>query len=89
MEVSLPGFPPAWVLRLAGWAPIPRRKLPWNTLVVASRNDPFCAIDRARDFARVWGAVFRDIGPAGHINTAAGYGSWPELPALLNSLISA
>jgi predicted alpha/beta hydrolase family esterase len=89
MEVSLPGFPPAWVLRLAGWAPIPRQKLPWKTLVVASHNDPFCAIDRARDFASAWGAVFRDVGPAGHINSAAGYGPWPELPALLEALISA
>ena len=88
MEVALPGFPPAWVLRLAGWAPIPRRRLPWPTLVVASRNDPFCAIDRAREFARAWGAGFRDIGPAGHINAAAGYGPWPELPALLESLIA-
>jgi len=57
-------------------------------LVVASESDPFCAIDRARDFAHAWGADFRDIGPAGHINTAAGYGPWPELPALLNALIS-
>jgi hypothetical protein len=88
MEISLPGFPPAWVLRLAGWAPIPRRKLPWKALVVASESDPFCTIDRARDFARAWGAEFRNIGPAGHINTAAGYGPWPELPQLLDSLIS-
>jgi predicted alpha/beta hydrolase family esterase len=88
MEISLPGYPPAWVLRLAGWAPVPRQKLPWKTLVVASHNDPFCAIDRARDFALAWGAEFRDIGPAGHINAAAGYGPWPELSTLLNSLIS-
>jgi len=31
MEITLPGFPPAWVLRLVGWAPIPRQKLPWKT----------------------------------------------------------
>ena len=88
MEISLPGFPPAWVARLAGWTPIPRRTSPWKTLVVASESDPFCAIDRARDFAGAWGADFRNIGSAGHINTAAGYGPWPELPALLASLIS-
>ena len=88
MEVSLPGFPPAWIVRLAGWAPIPRVKLPWKTLVVASENDPYCAIDRARAFAAAWGAGFRDIGPAGHINSAAGFGPWPELPALLASLIA-
>jgi uncharacterized protein len=88
MENSLPGFPPPWVLRLAGWAPIPRRKMPWKTLVVASESDPFCAIGRARDFAQAWGAEFRNIGRAGHINTAAGYGQWPELQALLRELIS-
>jgi hypothetical protein len=59
-----------------------------RTPVVASRDDPMWAFDRARQFARAWGAEFRDIGPAGHINTAAGYGPWPELPALLESLIS-
>lgn len=88
MEVSLPGFPPAWMVRLAGWSPIPRLKLPWRTLVVASENDPYCAIDRARDFAAAWGAGFRNIGKAGHINSAAGFGPWPELPALLQSLIA-
>jgi len=88
MEASLPGFPPAWVVRLAGWAPIPRVRLPWKALVVASQDDPYCSIDRARAFAASWGAEFRNIGKAGHINSAAGFGPWAELPALLQSLIA-
>ena len=45
--------------------------------------------DLSRSFVERERDGFRDVGPAGHINAAARYGPWPELPALLNSLISA
>jgi predicted alpha/beta hydrolase family esterase len=57
-----------------------------RTLVVASRDDPMCAFDRARQFARAWGAKFHDLAPARHIDVAARFGPWPELRALLASL---
>jgi predicted alpha/beta hydrolase family esterase len=40
-------------------------------------------LERARQFAEVWGSEFVNIGAAGHINTASGYGEWPEGLALL------
>jgi len=62
----------------ASFAPVPRARLPFPALVVASRNDPYCAYARAQDLAAAWGAELLDAGEAGHINPAAGFGPWPE-----------
>ena len=32
---------------------------------------------RARDLARAWGSDLVDMGLAGHINVASGFGPWP------------
>ena len=60
------------------FAPIPQDPLPFPSLLVASRSDPYCSYARAEDFAFAWGSAFLDAGDAGHINTASGYGPWPE-----------
>ena len=86
MEAKLPGYPPRWAFRLAGWAPIPMRPLPFRSIVVASENDPFCSPARARAFAHAWGSAFIDIGRAGHINTAAGFGDWPLIRQLVDEI---
>ncbi len=61
-----------------GFAPIPLAPLPFPTVVVASSNDEYVTIERARQFAKAWGSEFVEIGPAGHINGDSGYGAWPE-----------
>ena len=71
---------------LPGWSAIALQKLPFETLVVASSNDPFCDLARAREFADAWGAQFIDAGPHGHLNTESGLGDWPELHAHLQRL---
>jgi predicted alpha/beta hydrolase family esterase len=60
------------------FAPLPRDPLPFPSILVASRTDPYCAYDRAEDFAYAWGSAIVDAGDAGHINTASGHGPWPE-----------
>ncbi|HEY8564711.1 MAG TPA: alpha/beta hydrolase [Beijerinckiaceae bacterium] len=60
------------------FAPIPRGPLPFPSVLVASRTDPYCAYERAEDFAYAWGAAFVDAGDAGHINVASEHGPWPE-----------
>jgi uncharacterized protein len=70
-----------------GFAPIPRRPLPFASIVVASTNDPFMEFARARDLARDWRAEFFDAGPCGHINVAAGYGPWPAGHCIVQSLL--
>jgi hypothetical protein len=63
---------------VTAFAPVPRDPLPFPSLLVASRNDPYCAYERAEDFAYAWGASLVDAGESGHINTASGHGPWPE-----------
>ncbi len=72
---------------LEGFSPIPRARLPFPSMVVASRDDPYVEIDRAQAFARGWGSTFIDLGRAGHINVASGHGPWPKGRALLRDLI--
>lgn len=74
--------PPA----LRAFGPIPRARLPFPSLVVASRNDPCMGFERAAALAAGWGAGLVDYGLAGHINVASGFGPWPEGPALLDRL---
>ncbi len=60
------------------FAPIPREPLPFETVMVASRNDPHAAWTRSETIANQWGAKFEDAGEAGHINADSGQGPWPE-----------
>jgi predicted alpha/beta hydrolase family esterase len=66
---------PAFV---TGFAPMPRAALPFKSLVVASSDDPWCALPKARAWAQSWGAGFHDIGPHGHINSDSGLGDWQQ-----------
>jgi uncharacterized protein len=63
---------------VAGFGPMPLKRLPFPSIVVASRNDPYAALERARFFADRWGSEFVAIGDAGHINAETGFGPWPE-----------
>jgi predicted alpha/beta hydrolase family esterase len=62
----------------SGFAPLPLEPLPFPAILVASSNDPYCEIARARQLADAWGATFVDAGALGHINAASGHGPWPE-----------
>lgn len=63
---------------LATFAPYPKERLPFPSVLVASRNDLICDFDAATILAVTWGARLADAGEAGHINTASGHGPWPE-----------
>lgn len=56
---------------------IPTGALPFPALVVASRDDIYMPIDKAKSIAKLWQAPLVDIGQAGHINIASGFGRWP------------
>lgn len=53
--------------------PVPLR----DTLLVASRNDPWLTMTAARTWAQVWGVPVLDAGAVGHLNVASGHGPWP------------
>jgi predicted alpha/beta hydrolase family esterase len=63
---------------LASWSPIALQTLPFGSVLVGSRNDPYCSFERAQGFARAWGSYFIDQGEAGHINAESGLGDWPQ-----------
>ena len=69
------------------FAPLPLAKLPFPTIVVASRTDPYVRFARAQQIAEGWGARLVDAGRLGHINADSGVGEWPEGHRLLEELL--
>jgi predicted alpha/beta hydrolase family esterase len=52
--------------------------LPFPSLVIASRDDPYSSFAESEALARSLGAELIDAGFSGHINSESGYGPWPE-----------
>jgi hypothetical protein len=73
--------------QLPSWSPWASQRLPFQTRLLASRNDPFCSSERAQQFAAAWGSEFVDMGPAGHVNADSGLGDWPWGHAQLQALL--
>ena len=73
--------------QIKDFCPVPLRALPFPSVVVASSDDPYISLERAREFAHAWGSTFEDIGPAGHVNSDSGLGDWPEGKRLLRNLM--
>ena len=90
METPMPpAYPTVEQLHRNNWLPIPRKPLPFKSIVAASSNDPLCKFERAQGFSRDWGSRFIDLGPVGHLNPASGYGEWSYAHELIHELISA
>lgn len=85
-DVEVEGGP---VPPLPGWRPIVRQRLPFPSVLVASRNDPYCTLARARDMAHDWGAEWVDLGSRGHLNAESGLGDWPEGRQLIQPWLQA
>lgn len=64
--------------QLLTFGPYPRAPLPFPSIIVASRNDPFSDFAKAEKLAADWHSLFLDAGESGHINAASGHGPWPE-----------
>ena len=74
---------------LATFGPTPTTPLPFPSIVVASQDDPWIAIERAHSLAVGWGSHFIDAGAQGHLNAASGIGWWQEGQELLDRVIGA
>ncbi|MFT4150320.1 MAG: alpha/beta hydrolase [Paracoccaceae bacterium] len=74
--------------RIGHFGPIPETPLGVPALVVGSRNDPWMGFGRVRHLAQAWGAGFEDLGLAGHINVASGFGPWPQGKAFRDRLLA-
>jgi uncharacterized protein len=60
------------------FVPIPHAPLPFPSILIASADDPYCALAVAEDLSFAWGAAFANAGAAGRINSESGHGPWPE-----------
>jgi predicted alpha/beta hydrolase family esterase len=67
---------PNYTFPTKGFAPIPLDQMNFKSIVVASSNDIWVSLDRARFFAEKWGSDFINIGDAGHINVSSGHTNW-------------
>ncbi|MEU1521080.1 RBBP9/YdeN family alpha/beta hydrolase [Nocardia rhamnosiphila] len=83
------GYPTPEELAAGGWLPIPRRRLPFPSIVAASTTDPLAAYRRVAGMAETWGSRLVDLGDVGHLNPASGYGEWPRAQELLDELLAA
>jgi len=86
-ERAMPeGYPTLDALRTGGWLPVPRKPLPFRSIVAASRNDPLGSFERVADLARDWGSDLLDLGNVGHLNPASGFGEWRQSLTLIERL---
>jgi uncharacterized protein len=87
LESPMPtGYPSVDVIRENGWLPIPRKPLPFPSIVAASTNDPLGNLDRITQLAKDWGSRLINAGAVGHLNPAAGFGEWPQAEELIREL---
>lgn len=86
-EVPMPeGYPGIQALTRGGWLPVPRERLPFPSIVAASRNDPLGGFVRVSALAHAWGSRLVDLGEVGHLNPASGFGPWPLAHAFIEQL---
>jgi hypothetical protein len=76
-------FPP----EAAGFGPVPLRRLPFPSILVASTNDPYGTSEFSRNCAASWGSRLVEVGPLGHINAASGLGEWRQGLKLYDELL--
>ncbi len=77
---------PIYTFPSTGFSPIPLDQLPFKSIVIASANDEWVSLERARFFADSWGSDFINIGDAGHINAVSGHYDWREGLEILKTL---
>ncbi|HRA55455.1 MAG TPA: alpha/beta fold hydrolase [Thermoflexales bacterium] len=83
-DLARPGADPAMV---GSFLPVPRARLPFRSVMVASTNDPYGSIGVARELAQAWGSEFVDVGGLGHINADSNLRDWPQGQSLLRKLM--
>ncbi len=77
------GYPTKRALEDNGWMPVPLDSFPFESIVVASANDPLCSFAHAAELAMCWDARLESAGAVGHLNPAWGFGEWQHGADLL------
>lgn len=63
------------------------RRLAMPSILIGSETDPWMPLGGARELAQRLGSAFVNLGDAGHINTAAGFGPWPRAKYFVDTLV--
>jgi predicted alpha/beta hydrolase family esterase len=71
-DVEAPSYPHG----TKGFSPMPKYKLPFPSIVIASTNDEYVTMERAKEFAGNWGSELINAGDLGHINSSSNLGNW-------------
>lgn len=66
---------------------MPRSRLPFPSILVASNDDPYASPGFSRELASAWESRLVTLVGAGHVNGASGLGAWPEGKVLLHELL--
>lgn len=82
-DVEAPSYPPG----TKGFSPMPKYKLPFPSIVIASTNDEYVTMERAKEFAGNWGSELINAGDLGHINSSSDLGNWPFGYSILKRLM--
>lgn len=76
------GFPK----EIEGFSPIPLDTLPYKSVVIASTNDEYATIERAKFWAEHWGSEFVNMGALGHINANSNLADWKAGKEIVNQI---
>ncbi|WP_276501466.1 RBBP9/YdeN family alpha/beta hydrolase [Terrimonas pollutisoli] len=82
-DVEAPSYPPG----TTGFSPMPVFHMPFPSIVIASSNDEYVTMERAKEFAKNWGSELVNAGELGHINSSSGLGKWPFGLSYLERLV--
>lgn len=72
---------------IVGFAPLPKLRLPFPSLMIGSQNDPYIDSATLAAWASRFGAPYLDLGLRHHIGDAAGLGDWEEGKGLLEGFL--
>jgi predicted alpha/beta hydrolase family esterase len=64
---------------------VPDGALRFPSLIIASTNDPYGALEATQRRAGDWQSGLVVAGALGHINASSGLGDWPQGRALLEA----
>lgn len=64
------------------------KHLPFPNILVGSLNDHYMPIDKLTELGEQWQANILNLGMAGHINIASGYGRWTTGYSLMDTLVN-
>lgn len=81
-DTEAPNYPEG----TSGFKPMPDYRLHFPSITIASSNDEYVSLERARFFASNWGSKLVVAGDLGHINSASNLGKWPEGYKILQQL---